>query len=525
MNDRVHDLEFERLLSRLLEGGLNDTELQHLGELMETQPALRSRYLDFCQIHALLRAEHGLLASWEPAEATTTGQSYRRRWLRKQPFAFSAIAVALAGVALIGVWNFLPTDPEAPFRGEPMAELLREVGLRFAYGAHGEPRTSEGTALPQGRYELEQGIIEVGFESGAVLTFEAPASFTIIDERHVQIEDGKLAAHVPEQAKGFRVDAPGATVVDLGTDFAVEARKQEDSEVHVFNGEVQIDLHGSKVTDANPLMLTTGEAARIDYLTGIPAGIDLDEQRFLRRLDLKPRVYAQRVLQLDPVVYYPMEPASDGVFLADASGHGTDAVIHFGRASAPVWAAGKVGLALELGGPAQQSYASAAKYPQAEGDELSVIAWVRADARPRWASIAKNWAGADDRGQFHFGLYWDSGELEAHIQDSSRNEITVKDSVPLPLRKWHHVAFVADGSVLRLYRNGEQVDAAPYERLRRDPRIKALAIGTKLNLQGDAPEERDFNMWDGRLDEIAIFNHALSPDQVRELYELVNGIH
>ena len=73
-------------------------------------------------------------------------------------------------------------------------------------------------------------------------------------------------------------------------------------------------------------------------------------------------------------------------------------------------------------------------YPQAEGNQLSVVAWVTARSRPRWASIAKNWAGADDRGQFHFGLYWDSGELEAHIQDSSGKEITVKDTVPLPLK-------------------------------------------------------------------------------------------
>jgi len=42
-------------------------------------------------------------------------------------------------------------------------------------------------------------------------------------------------------------------------------------------------------------------------------------------------------------------------------------------------------------------------------------------------------------------------------------------------------------------------------------------------LAGDAPEERDFNMWDGRLDELAIFNHALTADQVLELYELTSA--
>lgn len=53
--------------------------------------------------------------------------------------------------------------------------------------------------------------------------------------------------------------------------------------------------------------------------------------------------------------------------------------------------------------------------------------------------------------------------------------------------------------------------------------IKALAIGTKLNLLGTEPEERDFNMWDGRLDELAIFNHPLSSDDIRQLYELADS--
>jgi hypothetical protein len=147
-----------------------------------------------------------------------------------------------------------------------------------------------------------------------------------------------------------------------------------------------------------------------------------------------------------------------------------------------------------------------------------VVAWIYARSRPRWASIAKNWAGGNnDRGQFHFGLYEDGGELEAHIVEGSGKEVIVRDHLPLPLHAWHHVAFVADGTVLRLYRNGRQVASQPYHKLHRDPRIKALAIGTKLNLAGDAPEERDFNMWDGRLDELAVFNHALTAEQVLNL--------
>jgi hypothetical protein len=228
-------------------------------------------------------------------------------------------------------------------------------------------------------------------------------------------------------------------------------------------------------------------------------------------------------MALNPAVYYRMEPAGDGLQLVDSTVNKANATVHVGRATAPVWTVGKIGAALQLGGTAQQAYAAAPEYPQADGDALTVAGWVYARSRPRWASIAKNWAGGNfDRGQFHFGLNFDGGELEAHIVDSSGKEIVVKDSVPLPLHSWHHVAFVADGNTLRLYRNGREVDAQPYHKLHRDSRITSLGIGTKLNLAGNAPEESDYNMWDGRLDELAIFNHALSAADVQQLYDLAD---
>jgi hypothetical protein len=530
MSDPANVKRFEVLLRQLSDARLSDVESGELGAIIESCPVLRGRYLEYCQMHAMLRAEHGLLSSWEPPGSEAQGGDDEK----KTPRPLGVQRIITLCIALAAVLGFVAamfwdvgldrtpvvSKPLDPYRGKEVARLKNHLRAEFVYGPHGEARPAIGVSMPQGTYELSGGIVEIESNSGAVVTIEAPAKFTLADDQCIRIDQGRLAAHVPKSAIGFRVETASATVVDLGTDFAVEAITGKNSEVHVFNGEVRINLHGSKATSAQPLHLTTGKATRIDFLTGMPSGIDLDDQRFLRRLGLEPRSYTQKVLELRPAAYYPMDPVNDGTLLRDIGPSSAHAGIEFGRASEPVWAPGKVGLAFALGGPGQQTYASVASYPQAEGDELSVVAWVNARSRPRWASIAKNWAGSDQWGQFHFGLHYDSGELEAHIQDSSRKEITVKDAMPLPLNVWHHVAFVADGSMLRLYRNGREVDAAPYEQLRGDPRIKALAIGTKLNLAADAPDHYDFNMWDGRLDELAIFNHVLSPKQIRELFEL-----
>jgi Concanavalin A-like lectin/glucanases superfamily/FecR protein len=520
IDHRNEHLEFEGLLARLTESGLDPSELQRLGTFIELDQSLRRRYLEYCQMHALLRSEHGLLAAWSPTAShpydAHAGRLHRWWQTQRQVFYLAAAAALLVVAAGIGLVDFHLQLP--PFRGEETAVLSKGVGARFAYGVKGETKPSDGVHLRQGVYELRDGMVEIEYASGAVLVARAPATFNLVDKSCVRLEDGQLAAHVPKAAVGFRVEAPGATVIDLGTDFAVQAARQKDSEVHVFKGEVLVDLRGEKGQSADLLRLVTGEATRVDCLTGMPSGIDLGQQQFLRSLRDETSAYARTVLAMTPAVYYRMEPTGDGTQLVDSSASGANATIRVGRATSPVWTTGKVGAALQLGGPSQQSFAAAAHYPQADGDAISVAAWIYARSRPRWASIAKNWAGGDARGQFHFGLYEDGGELEAHIVDNSGKEIVVRDRVPLPLNSWHHVAFVADGENLKLYRNGVEIVSMPYQELHRDPRIKALAIGTKLNLVGNAPEERDFNMWDGCLDELAIFNHALTSDQIVELY-------
>ena len=525
MDSQIDQADFEQLLSGISEGRLEPSERKRLGHLIESDQTRRQLYLEYCQIHAILRSEHGLLTAWSPLTSQPVGEPQdvlceSWRW-RRQVVYLAAAAIFVIVVAAV---SFLTVNRDRPpFRGAELAMLSKAVGAQFAYGVNGESALVAGTKLRQGVYELRNGLVEFEYPSGTVLVARAPATFDLVDSSCVRLEDGQLAAHVPKSATGFRIEAPAATVIDLGTDFAVEAVKDQESEVHVFHGEVLVDLHGEKGKSADLLRLVTGEATRVDYFTGMPSGIDLDEHRFMRSLREETDSYAQSVLKMNPVVYYRMEPTGDGTELLDASGSGANATLHVGRASAPVWTAGKVGAALRLGGPAQQSYASVDTYPQATGDKLSVVAWIYARSRPRWASIAKNWAGGpEDRGQFHFGLHEDGGELEAHIVDNSGAEISVREKVPLPLNTWHHVAFVADGGKLRLYRNGIEVDSKPYHKLHRDPRIRALAIGTKLNLLGTAPEERNFNMWDGNLDELAIFNNALSASQILELYKLAN---
>lgn len=535
-SDRLGD--FQRLMQQLLEGGLTSDERRELCALMGADPALRLRYLELCQMHAMLQTERGLLAALQPdgpalepfpmgeiascegapAAAETPDGSASRWWTL-------AGGLITLGLAVVIGWGFRtrhsrrPAPPVPP--AEVVATLTRAVGARFVSSPGAIASPPIGAGLRRGSYDLTAGLVQLDFAGRAQVLVEAPARFSLVNPRTVALLDGRLTAHVPEAAVGFTVKTPSADVVDYGTDFGVDVRAGQNAEVHVFQGEVRVQPNASRGIASQPLQLRTGEASRVDQTTGVPAGINLAEPRFLRAIDAPPSAYRRRVLELGPAVYYPMEPTTDGLTLSDASGHNADGRIELGTSAAGVWAAGRIGAALRLGGPAQQRYGVVPVYPQADGDAISVVAWVNAASRPRWASIAKNWAGTE-RGQFHFGLRADEGTLECHMNDDKDEQIFVEEDVPLPLNRWHHVAFVADGRQIRLYRAGREVASTPYHGLRRNPRLPALGIGTKVNESGDRPVKTEMSFWDGLLDEVAVFNHALTADQIRELHDLAD---
>jgi hypothetical protein len=462
--------------------------------------------------------------------AKTSGPTSDQRQNRRLPARRVLLATA-ASLAMIaaGIYQFasLSTQVAVPFRGADVARVKHEVGARFVYGVDANPRPEAGTMLKRGKYELIDGLVELEYDSGARLVMMAPAEFTLIDEMNVKLDEGKVSAHIPEAAIGFTIDAIGGQVVDLGTAFAVDARRDEQTEVHVFEGEVRIELHQSSNEEIEPVELFAGHATRINAGSPVVSGIDINTRKFVRNLGFGQDAYANAIIALNPAIYYRMEPSGNGDVLEDSSASGVDALIHRGATVGSPWAGGRVGAALGLGGPTERTYAIARNYPKAPGDELSVVCWVYAESRPFWASIAKNWGYDGSRGQFHFGLLDSTGELAAHIVDKSHMydeagewiDLCAQDSVPLPLNQWHHVAMVADGVALRLYRNGEEVDSVPYDTLYSNPRLTSLAIGAKLDEQGLAAAD-GWSLWEGRLDELAIFNHALSPERIKDLYEI-----
>ena len=82
---------------------------------------------------------------------------------------------------------------------------------------------------------------------------------------------------------------------------------------------------------------------------------------------------------------------------------------------------------------------------------------------------------------------------------------------------------VADGAVLRLYRNGRLVASEPCRGIGYPLPLNALGIGCKLNDQDDAPSASAPAFWHGKLDEIVVVNRAVSGSMLERLSTTGSG--
>jgi hypothetical protein len=201
------------------------------------------------------------------------------------------------------------------------------------------------------------------------------------------------------------------------------------------------------------------------------------------------------------------------------------------------WVNGLVGGALKFVSPGSGStnyqVVRVPNYPQPTAT-MTLAAWVWASPDPsgtnqlllRWGTIAKNW-GNNTAGQFHFGLNANDDnnnglnrKLDLYVQQSNGNMVHIADPVALPRGSWQHVAFVCDGTYVRLYRNGVQVASANYDGTLAVNKLDFLSIGGKLLDDGITPLTDPWNSgsWDGEIQDVGLWTRALQDFDIVQLY-------
>ena len=253
MNDNQNSPGWNREVLRLAESIVNDdaTDLQiaRLDEILANDEAARSLYLDYIDVHAGLRRRY---LSPDPDPEAQADQS-EVLW-RASPQVASwgrvlGLSSVLALAASLAVAFFMSDTSQSDLPGvagvEPshaasrngVAVLSRAVGVEWADGM---TPYRQGCPVPAGTLAIEAGLVQVEFYSGAIAVLEGPAHLELLSTELAELRAGKLRARVPTRARGFTIKTASGDIVDLGTEFAVEAPGDDAAgELHVLDGEVR----------------------------------------------------------------------------------------------------------------------------------------------------------------------------------------------------------------------------------------------------------------------------------------------
>lgn len=201
------------------------------------------------------------------------------------------------------------------------------------------------------------------------------------------------------------------------------------------------------------------------------------------------------------VLHYTFDEDEDGK-VTDTSGSGNDGTMH----GAAYVKEGKVGSAMSFNG--DQAGVMLKNSPSLELQDFTIMAWVKRADTERVS--AHETIGSDglvfSYGQGGYGLVMQSNN---HIALSNIGIDNVSSSFEFHDEAFHHVAVTKSGTKVVFYLDGVAYPGPDYNtRFRFD---SAPSVGLRADTMS--------NSWLGLMDEVAVFNRALSDDEVKEVYE------
>lgn len=207
----------------------------------------------------------------------------------------------------------------------------------------------------------------------------------------------------------------------------------------------------------------------------------------------------------DPIAWYTFDDPEDP--WADVSGNGLHAWCGDPECGEPE--PGRLGGAIRLDGLYDHGHVDHDPVLETpDGFTLAAWAWPDGLRQPTTtqAILSKPYDGGTDD-SWQLGLAADQSAALAAIHPDSWGDET---SAPWPMREgWHHVAATWDGEVLSLYVDGVLGASAS---------VAPLVIGDQYVLIGaDAENDGDVQYYGGLLDDVRIYDSALSGEQIAAL--------
>ena len=265
----MNDEEFLRLATLYLEDAIDPGDLDLLNRDLANSPDHVRLFNDLRLVTGLI-SEHGRTvesghAADVPTNSPTVSPGFDSPAVGSRPDTASrfqpsrraaviTLAILTATASLFLLLNWPDTDPQR----DDVVPAIATLGYTSHARWGGEERVL-GDGFSTGKLHLEVGLARLDFGNGATITLQGPAEFEILSTDRTILSSGILTASIPESAVGFEVLTPAMDVVDLGTAFGVSVGADGETDVCVFEGEVEVSLTDGADT---PQLVREGNAVR-----------------------------------------------------------------------------------------------------------------------------------------------------------------------------------------------------------------------------------------------------------------------
>ncbi|MHC5538681.1 LamG-like jellyroll fold domain-containing protein, partial [Singulisphaera rosea] len=400
----------------------------------------------------------------------------------------------------------------------------------------GHPALSVGAIQSPGRFRILSGRATLLFLNGVILTLEGPTDIDLVSIDTIFCRQGRLRARIPKGGEGFVVISPRSVVVDHGAEFGLNVESERTLRVMVFEGTAEATLLDRSGVAQVTQFVDQGQEFEFDMDSGRVAEGDAQPSRYIQitepelpELRLAP-AYPDAVRRSRPKGFWRFESLVDGRVPNEVS----DGPRLW--ANGPVAFSGKAegnGFALFTAGSPGQFLTSGNLWKLSSRPGYAVEFWFLAENFGRASLVglfpAPEIFPAGHRSRYVHAFLTETTAYEGRSLSRPGSveflrrwplEVDVGSSIfsndiCLP-RRWHHVVAQKDGVRMDLFVDGAWVHTTTQEPDHPDLYCR-MVVGRRTI---DPLNPMDSRSFVGRFDELAIYDHPLPAEQIREHFQL-----
>lgn len=518
--------EISYLLDRYLAGRITEEQCAAILEYLDAHEQNIDQVRDQFYAHFLLQETFGsgsessspamdwlALQAHSVAENSSVKISGRREQNKISIFNVTLALMLLIVFSVSVFQEFFVVKKGNDDRGfKPVAKIVAVVDVAWPENVE-PPRT--GQELEPGRIAFQSGLVELLLNNDVRLALEGPVEFQLHSASGLFCNRGRISATVSEKGKGFEIVTPLMTLVDLGTEFALDV-KDEHVEAHTISGKVEL----SRISEGKS-ELVEGNAFRIDP-QGRSERFEADPSVFLDKQEVAQRVADADQVLLDRWRERQNEWNADPSLLVHFDFEGKEILNRSERGRQETPSGRHVGLSRSRG---RWTGKDGVEFRQRNDSvrldvskplrSFTLIASVRIDALDRFSHCLLT---SEDFGEGK--LFWrlDGGAIRLTVQPpGGENALEYSSSKVLHRSDWgawYQVAsvFDAEKKEVRHYLDGRQVGAIPIE-ISQSIQIGRALLGNGVS-KGQRPSDRSFR---GCFDEFFLFERVLTGGEIQNV--------